>query len=591
MSEVKIKKSNRIIPVKTKEELNDLVRECDIILKKSSDNIDTLRKKGIYLYDLCYYEPMQIKNTISCLDRVLQVYKNDKEVLKCKAELLLRTKDLNQAIECYDEVLKLDPQDPEAWWGKGIVTLTGKKPYSAISFFDKSLELDPLDARTWMQKGFALSARGETWDQALECFTKALEINSDDPLVWRGKGSVFQKKNDLGNAIFHFDNALSLDPSDWESLMLKGFALVGKHDFKNAIKCFDESLLIKHNNIETLNGKASALFYSNQYKQALEIYEEITQLDPKYIGAWIQNGFCFLKLNDEKKALYNFEMALKINPDDITSQKEKNKLVDKKDKPVKVISNKVDQSLNQDSVIVVNGLFKSFRIHHEKNDSLFSIISNSLSKKNYETIDVLKDISFNLNRGEMLGIIGGNGSGKTTLLKILSGILKADKGEIKINGVVAPLLQLGIGFNGELTARENIVLSGMLSGFTKSEIKNKVDDIIKFAELEKFVDTKIKNFSTGMHARLAFSTAIQIDPDILLVDEVLAVGDINFVKKSYREFLSFREKGKSIIFVSHSLEHIKNLCDRVMILESGAIKMIGNPHQVVEHYIQSNDNR
>ena len=589
MSEVKIKKSNRIIPAKTKGELNDLVRECNIILKKSSDDIVTLRKKGIYLYDLCYYEPDQIKNTTHYLDRVLQVYKKDKEVLKCKAELLLRIKDLSHAIECFDEVLKIDPQDSEAWWGKGAVTLTEKKPYSAISFFDKSLELDPLDARTWMQKGFALSARGETWDQALECFTKSLEINSDDPLVWRGKGAVFQKKNDLDNAIFNFDKALSLDPSDWESLMLKGFALVGKHDFKNAIKCFDESLTIKHNNIETLNGKASALFYSNQYEQALKIYEGITQIDPKYIGSWIQRGFCYLKLNDEKKALYNFEMALKINPDDITAQKEKNKLIDKKNESIEIASDKTVQSLNQDSVITVKELFKSFRIHHEKNDSLFSIISNSLSKKNYETIDVLKNISFNLNRGEMLGIIGGNGNGKTTLLKILAGILKADKGEIKINGVVAPLLQMGIGFNGELTAKENIILSGMLSGFSKSEIKNKVEDIIKFAELEKFADTKIKNFSTGMHARLAFSTAIQIDPDILLVDEVLAVGDINFVKKSYKEFLSFRERGKSIIFVSHSLEHIKNLCDRVMILEAGEIKIIGNPDQVVEHYIQMNN--
>jgi len=244
--------------------------------------------------------------------------------------------------------------------------------------------------------------------------------------------------------------------------------------------------------------------------------------------------------------------------------------------------------MSQDSVVTVKGVNKSFKIHHEKNDSLFSLILNSFSRNSFETIDVLKNISFNLNKGEMLGIIGPNGSGKTTLLKILSGILKADGGQVKINGTVAPLLQLGVGFNGELTAKENIVLSGMLLGFSKSEMKKKVNNIIKFAELEKFADTRIKNFSTGMHARLAFSTAIQIDPDILLVDEVLAVGDINFVNKSYREFLAFKEKGKSIIFVSHSLDHIRNLCDRAMILESGAIKMIGNTEQIVEHYIQSN---
>jgi ABC-type polysaccharide/polyol phosphate transport system ATPase subunit len=146
---------------------------------------------------------------------------------------------------------------------------------------------------------------------------------------------------------------------------------------------------------------------------------------------------------------------------------------------------------------------------------------------------------------------------------------------------------LGVGFNVELTAKENIILSGMLLGFSKSEIKNKVNKIIEFAELEKFADTKIKKFSSGMHARLAFSTAIQINPDILLVDEVLAVGDINFVQKSYQEFLLFKKQGKSIILVSHSLEQVRNLCDRVMIIESGKIKMIGDVDSVLECYTKN----
>lgn len=590
MSEIrKIKKSNREIPIKTKEALYNLVSEHDEILKKSPNDLDALRTKGIYLHELCFYSSEHRESAIACFNRVLQINNKDKEILKRKASLLSSKETINQAIECYDEVLKLDPQDAEAWWGKGVTTLTDEKPYSAIPYFDKALELDPLDARTWMYKGFALSARGETWDQALECFTKALEINSDDSRVWKARGSVFQKKNFLDNAISDFNNAISLDQNDWESLMLKGFALVGKHDFENAIKCFDESLSIRQNNIETLNGKGSALFYMSRYKEALDIYETITQLNPRYVNGWLQKGFCFLKLNNEKKALYNFEMALKINPEDVRAQKEKKRLVGKRVESTRTISNEANQSFYQDSTIIVNGICKSFRIHHEKRDSLFSLVSNSFSKNSFEVIDVLKDISFNLNRGEMLGIIGLNGSGKTTLLKILSGILKADSGQVKINGTIAPLLQLGVGFNAELTARENIVLSGMLLGFSKSEIKKKVDDIIKFAELEKFADTKIKSFSSGMHARLAFSTAIQIDPDILLVDEVLAVGDINFVKKSYREFLTFREKGKSIILVSHSLEHIRNLCDRAMILESGTIKMIGNTDQVVEYYIQSSN--
>jgi lipopolysaccharide transport system ATP-binding protein len=249
------------------------------------------------------------------------------------------------------------------------------------------------------------------------------------------------------------------------------------------------------------------------------------------------------------------------------------------------VSNNLDET---NYAIIVNKISKRFKNYHEKNETLFSILTNMFSKRSYDILNVLQDITFNLKKGEMLGIIGLNGSGKTTLLKILSGIIKADSGQIKINGTIAPLLQLGVGFNGELTARENIILSGMLLGFSKLEIKNKVDEIIKFAELEKFVDTKIKNFSSGMYIRLAFSTAIQIDPDILLVDEVLAVGDINFVKKSYNEFLSFKEKGKSIIFVSHSLEHIRNLCDRAMVLESGVIKIIGSVDDAIQYYTGTN---
>ncbi len=589
MSEIsKIKKSNRAFPTKTKEILYNSVNECNEILKKSPNDLDALRTKGIYLQELCFYNPEHIESAIACFDRVLQINNEDKEVLKRKAALLSRKETINQAMEYYDKVLKLDPQDSEAWWGKGVITQLDGKPYLAIPYFDKALELDPLDARSWMQKGFALSARRETWDQALECFTKALEINSDDSRVWKGKGDIIHKKNDLDNAIFHYNKAISLDPSDWESLLRKGFALAGKNDFENAIKCFDESLSIKPNNIEVLRGKGNALYSINKYKDALDTYEIITQISPKSSDGWLQKGFCFLKLNNEQKALYNFEMALKINPQDIIAQKERRRLVGERIESEKTISNKVNQSFNQDSAIIVNGIYKSFKIHHEKRDSVFSLLANSFSKNNFEVIDILKDISFNLNRGEMLGVIGRNGSGKTTLLRILSGIIKPDRGNVKINGKLAPLLQLGVGFNGELTARENIILSGMLLGFSKVEIKKKVDDIIKFAELEKFSDTKIKNFSSGMHSRLAFSTAIQIDPDILLVDEVLAVGDINFVKKSYREFLSFREKGKSIIFVSHSLDHIRNLCDRAMILDSGEIKMIGKPDDVIQYYMGSN---
>lgn len=582
--EKSIKKSNRGLPTKTKEILYNLIKEYDQILEKSPNNYEILRKKGICLQELCFYNSEHIEKTLTCFNKILQINYKDKEIWKRKAALLTRRDTIDEALKCYEEVLELDPQDAEAYWGKGVIMQIDEKPYSAIPYFDKSLELDPLDARTWMQKGFALSARGETWEHALDCFTKALEINSDDPRVWRAKGSIFQKKSDLDNAINHFDKAISLDSKDWESLMLKGFALSGKQNFEDAIKCFDESLSIKQENIEALHGKGNALFYMNKNNEALEIYNSVTLQNPRYVNGWLQKGFCFLKLNDSKKALHSFETTLKLDSANFLAQKEKEKLTSKGISTDDFNLTKTNQSSNENFSIVVNKINKRFKIQHEKKDSLFSVISNPFSKSSYEMLEVLKDISFNLRKGEMLGIIGLNGSGKTTLLKILSGILKADSGRIRINGTIAPLLQLGVGFNGELTAKENIILSGMLLGFSKQEIRNKVDKIIEFAELEKFADTKIKKFSSGMHSRLAFSTAIQIDPDILLVDEVLAVGDINFVKKSYREFLSFREKGKSIIFVSHSLEHIRNLCDRVMVLESGMIRMIGNPDDVIQYY-------
>src|SRR5690348_4171311 len=246
-------------------------------------------------------------------------------------------------------------------------------------------------------------------------------------------------------------------------------------------------------------------------------------------------------------------------------------------------------NLNSEYSIELKNVSKTFRIQHEKTDSILQYLT-SLGKRdaNSEEIHILKDISFSVKKGEMLGVVGLNGSGKTTLLKLLAKILSPGEGTVSINGKVTPFLELGTGFNGELTAKDNIILYGIILGFSKKEINEKIENIIKFAELEKFLDTKLKNFSSGMNARLAFSTAIQVDPDILLVDEILSVGDINFVKKSYKAFLSFREKGKSIIFVSHSLDQIRNLCDRVMILESGKVIMIGNTNQVIDHYIQSN---
>ena len=190
-----------------------------------------------------------------------------------------------------------------------------------------------------------------------------------------------------------------------------------------------------------------------------------------------------------------------------------------------------------DISIDAKNISKNFTIYHDRASTMFEYLNSFLfRKKQTEKLDVLQNISFEVKKGEMLGIIGFNGSGKTTLLKIIANIIKPNSGKITVSGKVIPFLELGTGFNGELTAKENIVLYGLLLGFSKKEIKKKVQEIIKFAELEKFLDTKLKNFSSGMYARLAFSTAIQVDPDILLVDEVLSVGDISFQEKSFKKF-------------------------------------------------------
>ena len=236
-------------------------------------------------------------------------------------------------------------------------------------------------------------------------------------------------------------------------------------------------------------------------------------------------------------------------------------------------------------IIEVKNLSKSFKIYHEKRNSIYESISGIFNKKKYyEKLNVLDDVSFTINKGETFGIIGKNGTGKTTLLRLLSKIYKPDKGTIQIRGTIIPFLSLGAGFQIDLTARANIIQYGILLGFKKSEIEKRIDSIMKFAELEKFIDTKLKSFSSGMFARLAFSTAIQVDPDILLIDEVLHVGDIDFQKKSFDKIKSFKEQGKTVVFVTHNMKAITENCDRAMYLMDGKVGYIGEPDKVVDEF-------
>ena len=206
------------------------------------------------------------------------------------------------------------------------------------------------------------------------------------------------------------------------------------------------------------------------------------------------------------------------------------------------------------------------------------------NRNQQKTLKVLDEINFTAMKGEVLGIIGLNGSGKSTLLRIIAGVYKPDFGSVQVHGRLSPLMQLGLGFQGDLNAQDNIIMNGMLLGIPKSKIQDKVDNIIQYAELEKFENMKLKHFSSGMRARLAFASAIQIDPDILLIDEVLSVGDKDFQKKSYETFLSLKKNKKTILHATHNLNKLSEFSDRVLLLHKGKIVMIGNPDEVIRKY-------
>jgi ABC-type polysaccharide/polyol phosphate transport system ATPase subunit len=206
------------------------------------------------------------------------------------------------------------------------------------------------------------------------------------------------------------------------------------------------------------------------------------------------------------------------------------------------------------------------------------------NKNTYENLFALKNVSFDVDKGEFFGIIGRNGSGKTTLLTVLAGIFKPDEGIVNVNGTISPFLGLGVGFNPDLTARDNVFINGLVLGLSISQIKEKYESIFDFAELHKFEDTKVKYFSSGMYARLAFSVAIQMNRDILLMDEVLAVGDMSFRKKCLEYFDTVKKNAeKTIIFVSHDMGSIAG-CNRVMLLEKGQVKYIGKPKEAIDRY-------
>ncbi len=234
--------------------------------------------------------------------------------------------------------------------------------------------------------------------------------------------------------------------------------------------------------------------------------------------------------------------------------------------------------------IVVDGVSKRFRLYHERNQSLKAAVLRG-RRALVEEFWALRDVTLEVETGTTFGFIGENGSGKSTLLKCMARILRPDKGAISVEGKVSALLELGAGFHPELSGRENVFLNGAILGLKQKELQRKFDDIVEFAGLEQFIDQPVKNYSSGMYVRLGFSVAINVDPDVLLVDEVLAVGDESFQRKCNEKFAELRAMGKTIVLVSHAMTAVHNICDTVAWMEHGSVKMMGPSREVIDEYI------
>jgi ABC-type polysaccharide/polyol phosphate transport system ATPase subunit len=236
--------------------------------------------------------------------------------------------------------------------------------------------------------------------------------------------------------------------------------------------------------------------------------------------------------------------------------------------------------------IEVRDVHKSFRIPMSGARSRRSRWLHPVEVHRPQELHVLRGLSFDVRRGEFFGVVGRNGSGKSTLLRMLSSIYHVDRGSVRVSGRVGPLIELGVGFDPELSARENVVLNGVMLGLSPAELRRKTDEVLEFAEVERFGDVPLKNFSSGMRVRLAFAALVQADPDILLIDEILAVGDAGFREKCNQTFDDLKRSGKTIVFVTHSMFDVERFCDRAMLLEAGEIAELGEPSEVARRYYE-----
>jgi ABC-type polysaccharide/polyol phosphate transport system ATPase subunit len=251
----------------------------------------------------------------------------------------------------------------------------------------------------------------------------------------------------------------------------------------------------------------------------------------------------------------------------------------------------VSAAPDAEPAVLVEGVAKRFFMPSERVHTLKERALHPLRRRGGTDIVALRDVSFSVQPGEFFGIVGRNGSGKSTLLKCLGGIYAVDRGRIAVRGRMSTFIELGVGFNPDLAAADNIVINGIMLGLTPREARRRVGAVLEFAELERFADLKLKNYSSGMHVRLAFSVMIQVDADVLLIDEVLAVGDAAFQQKCFDEFHRIRDEGRTVLFVTHDMSAIRRFCHRALLLEHGRVRLIGEPERVGDHYMELNFGR
>jgi ABC-type polysaccharide/polyol phosphate transport system ATPase subunit len=240
------------------------------------------------------------------------------------------------------------------------------------------------------------------------------------------------------------------------------------------------------------------------------------------------------------------------------------------------------------TALSIRGVSKTFRLPQQQYSTLKERVLHPLRSTTYDELKAVRDVSLEIADGEFFGIVGRNGSGKSTLLKCIAGIYRVDEGEIVVSGRLSPFIELGVGFNPDLNARDNVIINAIMLGLSRREALRRFDDIVAFAELEEFMDLRLKNYSSGMLVRLAFATAIQVDAEILLIDEVLAVGDAAFQQKCFEEFFRLKNEGRTIVFVSHDMYSVERFCDRAMLIDHGAPVQIGEPRKIARAYHELN---